>query len=280
MGSLAAARVQASGFSLRVLSRDRRPLQRQLHWPDGRSLFLNMAAAGDEPVRRLIVAVKAGDTAAALQSLSARWSDDVDILRLQNGMGSLDGVTLPAAARVLHLVSTDGAWRDGEHVHVVAENRTLIGDGSDQPPHWFAALAAHWPGLRWCPDIERAQWQKLSVNAVINPLTALYRCRNGELLDGGQRQQRMAVLAQEADQLLQQLYPDWPADTLERSRLVAQQTAANTSSMLADVLAGRRTELRYINGYLLRRARELGLHLPAHARLLTELGEAPMVAAP
>lgn len=271
MGSLAAARLLAAGFSLQLISRDRQPASRQLHWPDGQTSTFHLAADNGQPIRHLVVAVKAGDTLAAIQPLLPRLHPQADILRLQNGMGTLDSLALPAAVRCLHLVSTDGAWRAGERIQVVAENRTLIGDGG-QPPVWLKALQRHWPGLIWSADIERAQWQKLAVNAVINPLTALYRCRNGELLDAGEREQRMRVLAEEADQLLCRLYPDWPADTLARSREVAQQTAANTSSMLADVLAGRTTEIAFINGYLLRRAGQFGLTLPAHQALLTALG--------
>ncbi|MCK5874891.1 MAG: 2-dehydropantoate 2-reductase [Alcanivoracaceae bacterium] len=272
MGSLAAARLLAAGFSLRLISRDHQPAQRQLHWPDGRTSSIHLAADDNDTIRHLVVAVKAGETIAAIQPLLSRMHPQADIVRLQNGMGSLDGLTLPGTVRCLHLVSTDGAWRDAEQIQVVAENRTLIGDGSPRPPPWLTDLQPHWPGLSWTADIERAQWQKLAVNAVINPLTALYRCRNGELLDAGEREQRMQLLAQEADALLARLYPDWPADTLARSCEVARQTAANTSSMLADVLAGRPTEVQFINGYLLRRAGQLGLALPAHQALLTELG--------
>ena len=271
MGSLAAARLLAAGISLRLISRDHQSACRQLHWPDGQTSVINLVAAGDEPIRHLVVAVKAGDTAAAIKPLLSRLHPQAEILLLQNGMGSLDGLSLPATVRCLHMVSTDGAWRDAEHIQVVAQNRTLIGDGGEAPA-WLANLQPHWPGLIWTVDIERAQWQKLSVNAVINPLTALYRCRNGELLDAGEREQRMKVLAEEADGLLRRLYPDWPADTLARSREVARQTAANTSSMLADVLAGRPTEIQFINGYLLRRAGQSGLTLSAHQALLTELG--------
>lgn len=271
MGSLAAARLLAAGISLRLISRDHQPARRQLHWPDGRTSSITLVADDGEPIRHLVVAVKAGDTVAALQPLLSRLHPQAEILRLQNGMGSLDALSLPATVRCLHLVSTDGAWRDAEKIQVVAQNRTLIGDGGEAP-EWLAELQRHWPGLIWTADIERAQWQKLAVNAVINPLTALYRCRNGELLDAGEREQRMKVLANEADGLLCRLYPDWPADTLARSREVARQTAANTSSMLADVLAGRPTEIQFINGYLLRRAGQLGLALPAHQALLTALG--------
>lgn len=271
MGTLAASRLIAAGLDVRVIGRHGQPLQRRLHWPNGTQQLLTLPAAGDEPILHLLVAVKAGDTRLALQPLLPRLAPQAEILRLQNGMGSLDDLPLPASLRVLHLVTTDGAWRDAQQIHVVAENRTLIGDGGNTPPPWLTRLQPHWPGLQWCQDIDRAQWQKLAINAVINPLTALYRCRNGELLDGGEREQQMAALAAEVDQFLSARFANWPGDTLARSREIARQTAANTSSMLADVLAGRETEIRYINGYLLAQARALGLSLPVHESLTCRL---------
>lgn len=271
IGTLAASRLLVAGFDVRVISRHGQPAQRRLYWPDGRERAVTLSAAADEPIRRLLVAVKAGDTRQALQPLLPRLAVQAEILRLQNGMGSLHDVALPETVRVLHLVTTDGAWRSAADIHVVAENTTLIGDGGNAPPDWLTSLLPHWPGLQWCQDIERAQWQKLAVNAVINPLTAVYRCRNGELLDGGEREQRMVVLAAEVDMLLSACYPDWPMDTLQRSRDIARQTAANTSSMLADVLAGRETEIRFINGYLLAEAQRKSLSLPAHEALTCQL---------
>lgn len=270
LGTLAASRVLAAGFSLRVISRQP-SVQRTILWPDGRHWQSTLTPAADESIQRLIVAVKAGDTAAALAPLLPQLDPHCHILRLQNGMGSLDTISLPPQARRFHLLTTDGAWREGNQVHVVAENCTLIGDGLSQPPSWFMSLAAYWPGLQWCEDIDRAQRQKLAVNAVINPLTALYGCHNGALLDGGPREAAMQALAEEVDAVLARMDESWPMDTLARSRQVAANTAANTSSMLADVQAGRTTEIDYINGYVLRLAAAQGMALPAHQRCYEQI---------
>ena len=48
---------------------------------------------------------------------------------------------------------------------------------------------------------------------------------------------------------------------------VAEKTAANTSSMLQDVLRGRRTEIEAINGYLVRQAEKHGIAVPVNEAL-------------
>ncbi|CAK0883619.1 unnamed protein product, partial [Prorocentrum cordatum] len=49
---------------------------------------------------------------------------------------------------------------------------------------------------------------------------------------------------------------------------VARRTAENYSSMLQDVLRGRRTEVESMNGYVAARAAELGVPVPATRQLL------------
>ena len=49
---------------------------------------------------------------------------------------------------------------------------------------------------------------------------------------------------------------------------VIRSTAANRSSMLQDVAAGRPTEIEYITGWLVEQASNLGVDVPNNARLL------------
>lgn len=54
----------------------------------------------------------------------------------------------------------------------------------------------------------------------------------------------------------------------ERVRGVAGATAANVSSMLQDVRKGKRTEVRYITGYIVRRAEEVGVACEENRRVM------------
>lgn len=279
MGSLTCGYLQQAGFTVTALSRqptaNAPPLKRQLQFSHNREELLSIpqrccADKATAPISCLLLATKAGNAAAAISAWLPFLAADVTVVCLQNGLGQLDQVALPQASRVIYALTQSGANREQNRVRVVAENPTYMGDGSAQAPHWFAGLAAAWPMLEWREDIALVQHQKLAINAVINPLTAYYRCRNGELLSAD-RLPQMRALADEVDAILSAIDSHWENDTFECAQRVAQLTAENTSSMLADVAAGRATEIEFINGWLLAEAKKRGIDAPLNQQFLTSL---------
>jgi len=96
-------------------------------------------------------------------------------------------------------------------------------------------------------EIQKAQLLKLVVNAVINPLTAIFDCKNGQLLDQGPRLNLMETLLQEIAPVVRALLLAdgqgvdnvFSNDSLLQLVLrVAEKTGENTSSMLQDTHAG------------------------------------------
>jgi 2-dehydropantoate 2-reductase len=213
-----------------------------------------------------VVACKAPFSAAALAGVPL--AADATVLRLQNGLGSLDGL-LPDGARMIEVVSASAVKRDGDTHRVVAENDTWMGESAaGGPPAWFGALSAHWPKLHWPDDFRHRQWRKLVGNAVINPLTGLHDVANGRIFQDPALAGEAEQLAREADRVFTALDPTWPGDSLPGVRALAEATAGNTSSMRADMQAGAVTEIDAINGWLLRQAEALDIDLPAHRRIV------------
>ncbi|MDD3983793.1 MAG: ketopantoate reductase C-terminal domain-containing protein, partial [Candidatus Omnitrophica bacterium] len=56
-------------------------------------------------------------------------------------------------------------------------------------------------------------------------------------------------------------------DPLAKAEAVCEATAANISSMLQDILAGRRSEIDAINGAIIRIAQESGIPVPVNILL-------------
>ena len=118
--------------------------------------------------------------------------------------------------------------------------------------------------------IEQVLWKKLAINCCINGLTALYDCRNGELLDNGEKQQWLDLLAVEVNNVLEVISK--PIKNLVESvHHICQITENNISSTCQDVRKGRSTELAYINHYLIEQADKLHIPAPTHKKLMAAL---------
>lgn len=259
---------QRAGLCVRHISDQTGPHQEILQYADGQSrpVVIDRIARHhiNQPIDRLIVACKTPFTDAALAGLPL--AESVVVLRLQNGLGSLDGL-LPERARLIEAVTTNAVMTDASGARqVVAENNSWIGPGLDDDT--CHALASVWPGLQPVDDIRRYQWRKLVANAAINPLTAVFDVPNGKLMERPALRQQLHALVDEADALLAHIDSAWPGDSRADVEAIARATAGNTSSMRADMQKGQITEIQAINGWLIREADKRHQPMPTHLALL------------
>jgi 2-dehydropantoate 2-reductase len=130
-----------------------------------------------------------------------------------------------------------------------------------------AGLKAEYTG-----SIHREVWKKLLVNLAINPLTVKFDCANGELLDGGPREELLMQIAGEGLAAAAAAGHAFEREAiLATVRGTCRKTMANISSMLADVRKGLTTELEAITGFVLHIADQAGLDLPLNRKLYQEL---------
>ncbi|MGY6030815.1 2-dehydropantoate 2-reductase [Phytobacter sp. AG2a] len=215
----------------------------------------------------LLVTLKAWQVSDAVKGLANTLPKRTPIVLIHNGMGTVD--ELKSLEQPLLIgTTTHAARRDGNVIVHVASGTTHIGPARQQDGD-FSYLAEMLqevlPDVAWHNNIRPALWRKLAVNCVINPITALQECKNGELRDFPEEIRKVthevaAVIEREghhisADELLDYVYQ------------IIENTADNVSSMLQDIRAMRHTECDYITGYLLRRARAHGIPVPENARL-------------
>ncbi|CAI8728145.1 MULTISPECIES: 2-dehydropantoate 2-reductase [Kosakonia] len=215
----------------------------------------------------LLVTLKAWQVSDAVKGLAATLSPSTPVLLLHNGMGTVE--ELKALANPLLIgTTTHAARRDGNVIVHVASGTTHIGPARQQDGE-FSYLADILqdvlPDVAWHNTIRPALWRKLAVNCVINPLTALHDCKNGDLRAFPEEIQKVthevaAVIEREGHHISAD-------DLLSYVNQIIENTAENISSMLQDVRAMRHTECDYITGYLLRRARAHGIAVPENARL-------------
>lgn len=194
------------------------------------------------------------------------------LLCFQNGLGHAEVLAKVIPREKIWLaITTEGARRESPvAVHHTGFGHTMIGKAfrNALPDDSAAAdkLAALLAEAGWSheirEDIYPAVWDKLVMNAVINPLTAVLRIPNGMLLEQAGRLGLMKDLYREAVLAAEASGVRIADDLWERIVKLCRATSANHSSMLQDVEKGRETEIAWISGAILEKARENSLKLP------------------
>lgn len=197
------------------------------------------------------------------------------VICLQNGIGhterlaaALDGTPVYAA------VTTEGAKREnGRKVRHTGIGELWIGDTGlngqknaelSENAQKMLLLSLQKAGFHafLSKDMNNRVCQKLLINAVINPLTAIFDVTNGQLPQQHRRLQLMQALHNETYEILTAAGMERVDNSWDVVLDVCSRTSGNVSSMLADVRAGRRTEIDAINGAVSRLAARLGLKSP------------------
>lgn len=218
-----------------------------------------------------VVTVKGFDTETAAEALSTGTFRAV--LSLQNGMGNEDVLAASLECAVLAGTTTHGAiLREPGVVEWTGRGTVVVGPW--QPPKTPLAEAAGGAfreadlDAEVVTDVRRRLWEKLAVNAAINPVTALARLENGALRSGPAAITANAA-ARETATVARAAGVDLPdSAAVARAEAVMAATASNRSSMYQDVAAGGRTEIDTITGYVVERADENGVEVPVNRTLL------------
>jgi len=284
LGCLYAAYLRRAGCDLHLLLRDALSLDLlqcnggiRLQ-QDGKEQTISIAdesaTAISKPIQNLLVCTKAQQTLNAIRAIKPHLVSQPIIVLLQNGMGVRELLAREVPDAIfLHAISTEGAYQTQRFNVVHAGHGNTVLGAIDLSQQEIAQQVAE--SLRCelsidiVDDIEKRLWLKLAVNSVINPLTALHRCRNGELL-----------LLSNIDSTITNLCAEFVAVanadrqnlTLEQCRAavydVINATAQNRSSMLQDRLAKRSTEIDFINGFIVQRAKQHEVVCTHHAALI------------
>ncbi|GGD57113.1 ketopantoate reductase family protein [Lacimicrobium alkaliphilum] len=224
---------------------------------------------GDE---LLVMPLKAFQVVPAVTQLKPYLSRQTLVL-LNNGMGVTEQVSeiLPDNALIAG-ISKKAVYKQGKKVYETAVGTTELGwisqaekSGSKKSLIQKRINTLLSPCC-WHQVLLPLQWQKLAINAVINPLTALYNINNGALLRP-EYQQEITQLCEETKTLMKHKGIAGWNNSLDELNHVISNTADNYSSMHQDIAHNRATEIDYINGYLVRQGQQAGLDMTAHYSL-------------
>ena len=113
-------------------------------------------------------------------------------------------------------------------------------------------------------DIGRTKWEKMCWNVAFNPLTVLLNDRVSKALTHPEMHAMIKLLVGEAVAVAQAEGVELDPDIADKVVQWSQEIRDIHTSMYDDWKAGRRTEIDFLNGYLVRRGRELGVPVPVN----------------
>lgn len=193
---------------------------------------------------------------------------DAEFILLMNGMGNREIFDLPE--NIFEGITSMGVKFAGDGlIEPKGKGKTIFEAGLSEIVKQFMRERFEEKGfeIEFSQDFKVHQWNKLFVNAAINPITALTRRQNGVVLSK-HLENTVEKIVKECLVVAGKGGFEFDKKTvLDLIYSVATKTSMNTSSMLQDVLNGKRTEIDSINGYLMRLAKKYSVPAPMNETL-------------
>jgi 2-dehydropantoate 2-reductase len=245
--------------------------------------FSQLPAKFEEPLDAVFVTCKARDNIACATSLeklqaNGSFTSKTKLIIIQNGVGNEEPfLNFVPKHNIYRVITTEGALvlEPGKIMHS-GPGTTLIG----KPFHSYGNFTEKLAG--WFSDvglqsqvtnqIMMKTWDKVLINAPINPIATLNHVKNGELLTQPHLRKLVEKVVDETVTILKERnIPFDDVNPLESVINVAKATAENKCSMLQDIEKGRPTEIDYLNGRLIHEASLAGIPAPINNSLTLKI---------
>jgi len=231
------------------------------------------AGAAEMDKRRfdaVIILVKSQATGAAFDSIRLSLEGRPVLVTFQNGMGNDELLMGLTDLDVAHGVSFEAARYDGPgrvH-HLVHGEDSWLGPsrGKVDTIAWLGELMTK-SGLptRIVADPRGAIWGKFIFNSVMNPVGAIVQGVNAARYEVPEMRALIDAMAAECIRVAEvqgiKLEFD-PMFLVKKIRAGESPLTRHAGSMAQDIEAGRETELEAMTGYVVRKAKELGVPVP------------------
>ena len=234
----------------------------------------------------ILVTVKSADTAQAAQIIAAQGNAQATVISFQNGIGNADVLraALPGREVLAGMVPFNVVQMLESRLHRGTEGELML-QTSPSIARWKQVFSDAALPLLEQSDFLAVQWGKLLLN-LNNPINALSGLPLKTELSQRAYRRCLADLIEEAIGILQaagispakiaRVGPHLLPTLLRLPDFLFRRVAATMlridpqarSSMWEDLQAGRRTEVDYLNGAVLKLAQEVGRDAPLSKRIV------------
>src|SRR6266436_6327573 len=223
----------------------------------------------------ILFCVKTTDTVETVRALAKVLAKEAVIVSLQNGVDNAEQIeaasglkALPAAVYVAASVPAPGT------VKHVGRGDLVLGPQNEITERVAAVFNRAKIPCRISENLIAELWTKLVWNCALNALSALGKVTYGEILASADAKQLVETTVYEVLVVakasgIQPAGLEDPRATLIGAYKVAESMAATRSSTAQDMMRNKKTEIDSLNGFIVRRARELNIAVPINHALFT-----------
>jgi len=232
--------------------------------------FASAAEMGPRRFDAVVILVKSQATEAAFASIRPALEGRPMLVTFQNGMGNAELLEGLCDLEVAHGVSFEAARYDGPGrvQHLVHGEDSWLGParGKVETIAWLGELLTR-SGLptKVVADPRGAIWGKFIFNSVMNPIGAIVQGVNAARYDVPEMRALIDDMAAECVRVAEALGIRLEFDPMylvKKIRSGESPLTTHAGSMAQDIQAGRETELEAMTGYVVRKAKELGVPVP------------------
>ncbi len=221
----------------------------------------------------IVLGVKAYDLDEVMDQIEPVLTDKTVILTLQNGIDTEDRLiarinrdcVVGGVAYIYSKIAEPGVI-DHYKKGAVAIGE-LMGYESERLLKIRDIFASANIPCQLVKDIRRSKWEKMCWNCVFNPITVLIDDQVAKALDHPEMTAVIRQIVGEVAAVAATLKVPLPLDMPERVVKATQEIRDIHTSMYDDWKAGRRTEIDYLNGFIVRKGRDLGIPTPVNEAL-------------
>jgi 2-dehydropantoate 2-reductase len=224
-------------------------------------------ASAVQGAQLVLFCVKSADTESGAAAIKPHLARDAAVLSLQNGVENGDRLHALLVQEVIAAAVYVGVEMAGPgHVRHHGRGELVIerSKASDDVARTFIAAGV---STEISDNVRGALWAKLITNCAYNALSAITQLPYGRLVKGEGVAVVLRDVVNECVAVAKADGVTLPGDVDAAVREIAETAAGQYSSTAQDLARGKRSEIDYLNGFIVRHGEALGVATPAN-RLL------------
>lgn len=219
------------------------------------------------PPQLVLFAVKSADTEDAARALLPVLKPDTVVLSLQNGVDNPQRLRAilqqPAIAAAVYVAAE---MPGPGHIKHNGRGELIIG-ASDQSATLAKLFVDAGVPTTIASDIDAVQWSKLVTNCAYNALSAVAQISYGEMFKVDGVREVVTATIHECLAVARACGVALPADLPQQALSLSASMPRQLSSTAQDLARGKPSEIDFLNGFIVRKGKKLGIPTPTNLAL-------------